>query len=144
MHVTDWFSTLLAAAGVAVPRRPGIDGIDQMSWLTGKQPTSNRDGYIYWMGSRMFGVKWRDFKLVLVSEKYALDPPAELSSPHIINLIADPQEREPMNLPYLHSWTVAHFNRILAAFKSSLSRESLTPAGAPLDFVPTVDTSAPS
>jgi hypothetical protein len=59
-----------------------------------------------------------------------------LSSPHIVNLIADPHEREPMNLPYLHTWTMTHFNRILASFKESVAKEPLTPAGAPLDYLP--------
>ena len=40
-----------------------------------------------------------------------------------------------MNLPYLHSWTAVHFNRLLADYQASLKRETLVPAGAPLDFV---------
>ena len=99
---------------------------------------SRRDGYIYWMGPEMYGVKWRNFKLALVVQKYSTDPVGKLSSPRIINLITDPQEREPLNLPYLHSWTVAHFNRILANFRASVQHEPLVPAAAPIDFVPRV------
>jgi arylsulfatase len=51
-------------------------------------------------------------------------------------LVADPQEREPLNLPYMHSWTVTHFNRLLGEFQASVRREPLIPQGAPLDFVP--------
>ena len=69
-------------------------------------------------------------------QEYSTDPAGMLPSPHIINLIADPQEREPMNLPYLHSWTAVHFNRLLADYQASLKRETPVPAGAPLDFVP--------
>ena len=46
------------------------------------------------------------------------------------------QQREPLNLPYLHSWTAAHLNRLLADYQASVKRETPIPAGAPLDFVP--------
>jgi arylsulfatase len=65
------------------------------------------------------------------------DPPQRLATPRVINLITDPQEREPVSLPYLHSWTATHFNRILAEFHASLRDEPLTPAAAPLDHIPT-------
>jgi hypothetical protein len=41
-----------------------------------------------------------------------------------------------MDLPYLHSWTAVHFNRILGEFKASAEREPPIRAAAPLDFVP--------
>jgi arylsulfatase len=136
MHITDWFPTLLGAAGASVPEDRVIDGIDQLDWLTGTEAASRRDGYVYWMGPEMYGVKWRNFKLMLVAQKYSTDPPAKLSSPRLINLTVDPQEREPINATYLHSWTVAHFNRLLGEFHASIEREPLIPMGAPLDHVP--------
>lgn len=136
MHVTDWFTTLLRAADVEPPSDRVIDGVDQLDWLTGKRATSARDGYIYWMGPEMYGAKWRNFKLVLVAQKYMTDSPAKLATPRLINLTTDPQERELVSLPYLHSWTVAHFNRLIGGFGASLAREPLIPAGAPLDHVP--------
>jgi arylsulfatase len=71
-----------------------------------------------------------------VTQTYPTEPVGKLSSPRIINLIADPQEREPLNLPYLHSWTATHFNRLLADYQASVQREPPVPAGAPLDHVP--------
>ncbi|MFN8517809.1 MAG: hypothetical protein U0667_00150 [Chloroflexota bacterium] len=142
MHVTDWFTTLLAAVGARVPDDREIDGLDQLPWLTGREPASLREGYPYWMGPELYGVKWRDFKLVLVSQVHLTDAPARLSTPRVINLLADPHEREPIDLPHLHSWTATHFNRLLAEFHASTQREPPIPAGAPLDHVP-VRTSAP-
>jgi arylsulfatase len=52
MHVTDWFTTLLGAAGVSPPTDRVIDGVNQLDWLTGRQDSSARDGLIYWMGPR--------------------------------------------------------------------------------------------
>jgi arylsulfatase len=95
------------------------------------------------MGSQIYGVKWRDFKLVLVAQRYSTDAAEHLASPRIINLISDPHEREPINLPYLHSWTATHFNRILGAFHASVASEPLIAAGAPLDHVPSTAPAQP-
>jgi len=136
MHVTDWFTTLLRAAGTREPADREIDGINQLPWLSGQQDCSAREGYLYWMGPELYGVKWRNFKLALAVQKYMTDPVGKLPTPRVINLITDPQEREPVSLPYLHSWTAAHFNRLLASYHASVKREPPVPAGAPLDFIP--------
>src|SRR6476661_7606799 len=114
MHVTDWFTTILHAAGLREPTDRVIDGVDQLDWLTGQANASQREGYIYWMGPEMYGVKWRNFKLVLVAQKSMQDPAA--------------------NLP---TWVATHINRIISQFQTSLHREPPIPAGAPLDHVPT-------
>jgi arylsulfatase len=137
MHVTDWFTTLLRAVGLDGPQDRVIDGVNQLDWLMGKSPCSARDGCIYWMGPEIYGVKWRNFKLVLIVQTYGTDPPAKLATPRIINLTVDPHEREAVPLPHLHSWTVTHFNRLLGAYSESVERQPLIPPGAPIDFVPT-------
>jgi arylsulfatase A-like enzyme len=136
MHVTDWFTTILRAAGLSEPADRVIDGVNQLDWLAGERDSSAREGYIFWMGPEMYGVKWRNFKLVLVEQKYSSEPAGKLSAPRIINLVTDPQEREEVAVPYLHSWTAFHFNRILSEFRASSHREPAIPVGAPLDFVP--------
>ena len=88
------------------------------------------------MGPELYGVKWRHFQLALTVQKYRTDPAGKPPFPHLVNLIADAQERELLNLPYLHSWTAAHLNRLLADYQASVKRETPIPAGAPLDFVP--------
>ena len=57
-----------------------------------------------------------------------------------VNLITDPQEREPVSHPHLHSCVAKHFNRIISEFHASVQREPLTPTGAPLDHVPSSHT----
>jgi arylsulfatase A-like enzyme len=136
MHVTDWFTTLLAMTGLDAPGDRVIDGKDQTAFLSGEQEASNRDGFIYWNGEQIYGVKWQNFKLALVEQKYMTDPVLPLSFPHIVNLMTDPKEREPLNPVHLHTWTMAHFGRLLTEFKHSVAQEPLIPAGAPLDFVP--------
>ena len=136
MHITDWFSTILRAAGQPKPEDRLIDGVDQLDWLTGRAKSSRREGYIYWMGREMYGAKWRDFKLVLVEQRYLSESARPLPTPRLINLITDPQEREPISLPHLHTWVAYHVNRIISEFEAGLGREPLIPAGAALDHVP--------
>jgi arylsulfatase A-like enzyme len=136
MHVTDWMPTFAHAAGTAEPSDRQIDGVNQLPWLMGEEECSRRDGYVYWMGPEMYGAKWQNFKLVLIAQKYSTDAVAKLSAPRITNLVTDPKERESLDLPYMHSWTVSHFNRLIGGFRASVEREPLVPLGAPLEFVP--------
>ena len=136
MHITDWFTTLLTMAGLPVPSDRVIDGKDQSSFLYGKQEKSNREGFPYWNGDKLYGVKWQNFKMVLMQQKYFTDPALPLAMPHIINLLTDPKEREPYNHVYLHTWTFAHFGRLMKEFQESVAKEPLIPSGAPLDFNP--------
>jgi arylsulfatase len=41
---------------------------------------SAREGYIYWMGPQMYGVKWHNFKLVLIAQMQEQDVPARLAT----------------------------------------------------------------
>jgi arylsulfatase len=137
VHITDMFSTLLRWAGAAVPNDRVIDGIDQRAFFEGKQEKSAREGFPFWMGATMYGVKWQNFKMVLYLQKTLTDPSLKLETPHVINLTVDPKERKPVNYPYLHSWTGVHFGKILKEYGESVQREPLIPAGAPLNYVPT-------
>jgi hypothetical protein len=89
------------------------------------------------MGPELYGAKWRNFKLALVTQRFLTDAPARLATPRLINLTTDPQEREPVALPYLHTWTATHLNKLIAEFGASTQREPLIPMGAPLSHVPT-------
>ena len=136
VHITDWFTTLLSMAGLQAPNDRVIDGKDQSRFLFGAQEKSNREGFIYWNGEKMYGVKWQNFKMVMVEQKYFTDPVLPFATPHVINLLTDPKEREPYNPVYLHTWTFAHFGRLMKEFQESIKREPLIPSGAPLNFVP--------
>jgi arylsulfatase A-like enzyme len=137
VHITDMFTTLLQWAGAEAPTDRVIDGLDQRAFLEGAQESSVREGFPFWMGETLYGVKWRNFKLSLYMQRTLTDPALKLATPYVINLTVDPKERKPVDLPYLHSWTAVHFGNILKESGASVKREPLIPAGAPLDHVPT-------
>ena len=47
MDGTDWFTTMLHAAGVEPPSDRVIDGVDQLDWHSGKTEASSREGHVY-------------------------------------------------------------------------------------------------
>ncbi|MET0527993.1 MAG: arylsulfatase [Microvirga sp.] len=136
VHITDMYPTLIGWAGAATPQDRVIDGVDQRAFLEGRQDGSARDGFPFWMGETLYGVKWQNFKMTFYVQRTLSEPALKLATPHLINLTTDPKERNAVDLPSMHSWTGVHFGRILKQFGESVKREPLIPAGAPLDYVP--------
>jgi len=84
----------------------------------------------------MYGVKWRNFKMVMVLQRHLDDPALKLATPHLVNLDVDPKERKPYNFPHMHTWVLAHTSQIIKDFQQSVKKEPLIPLGAQLEFVP--------
>jgi arylsulfatase len=59
-----------------------------------------------------------------------------MATPVVINLLTDPKERESWPVMQAYNWVHAHAGRLRKAFESSIRREPLIPAGAPVDHVP--------
>jgi hypothetical protein len=113
-----------------------IDGIDQRPFFEGRQDASNREGCLVWVRDRLHGVKWRNFKVMFVRQRYLDEEVQTLTMPHVINLITDPKERESYNQQHLHYWVLGHARRLVRVFEATVRGEPLIPAGAPLATVP--------
>jgi arylsulfatase len=136
VHQVDMFPTLLRWAGAAVPDDREIDGIDQRAFFAGQTEASSREGCIVWVRDVVHAVKWRNFKVVRVRQKYFSEEAHVLTTQDVVNLEVDPHEREPHNQQYLHSWVPFHTRRLEREFQASLLREEPIPVGAPLDYMP--------
>ena len=137
VHICDMFTTLLSLAGCHVPTDRVIDGKDHSAFFKGETDTSAREGVIIWVGERLHGVKWKDYKMLVAQTRYFFDPAPPLGFLRCIDLITDPKEREPVPHPqYLGTWVLAHTGRLLKEYQESVKREPLIPADAPLDYVP--------
>ena len=96
IHEMDLFPTLARIAGGKVPDDRIIDGVDQLDFLTGSQPRSNRDSVIIYVGNDLFGVKWRDWKMMMKTfSKGFGEPVSSYSTPLFFDLLIDPKEEHP-------------------------------------------------
>lgn len=58
----------------------GIMADIKLPWLSGKDASSRREGYLYWIGTGLYGIKWRNSELALIVQKYLTDPVGKLPS----------------------------------------------------------------
>lgn len=134
VHVADIFRTLARIAGAELPADRAIDGVDQLDFLLGRQPRSNREGFVYYIKSEMRAVKWRDWKMHMIWEPEVNDGPVKLESPYLFNLIQDPKEET--NVAVEHSWVMPAMRRMVHDFLQSLKKHPAIPPGTPDPYEP--------
>jgi arylsulfatase len=127
VHQIDLFPTLARAVGGKIPDDRIIDGVDQTDFLMGKTPKSARETVIIYIGNELFGLKWRNWKLLLKEldrESYAV---RNLAYPTIYNLIVDPKEEVP-ELNYLNdTWVDFPLYQVLEDHQASIARDPGAP-----------------
>ncbi len=102
VHAMDLFSTFARIVGGRVPRDRVIDGVDQTDFLLGRREKSNRDGFVVYMGAKIFAVKWRNWKLHFKETDSVFSETREFETPRVYNLLVDPGERQ--NVLFPHTW----------------------------------------
>ena len=65
VHAVDLFVTLANWAGGKIPKDRTIDGADQTDFMMGKTEKSARESVMIYIGNEFFGVKWRNWKMLL-------------------------------------------------------------------------------
>lgn len=102
VHAMDLFPTLASIAAGVVPDDRPIDGIDITPFLLGEREKSGRDGFVVYMGTDVFGVKWRNWKLHFNEQDDWSAIMRTYSMPRAYNLLTDPQERD--NVLFPNTW----------------------------------------
>ena len=95
VHQIDIFPTIAKFIGADVPTDRVMDGVDQSGFLMGKVEKSARDSMVIYIGNELFGVKWRNWKMLikeLDEDGYGIK---NMAYPTIYNLIVDPKEEVP-------------------------------------------------
>ena len=138
IHEMDLFPTLARIAGGKVPDDRIIDGVDQLDFLTGSQPRSNRDSVIIYVGNDLFGVKWRDWKMMMKTfSKGFGEPVSSYSTPLFFDLLIDPKEEHPTDPRVVEDlWARFPITKSLAEHFASLKKEPPIPPGTPDPYVP--------
>ena len=127
VHAVDVFGTLAEFVGSEIPQDRILDGVDQSGFLMGKSEKSARESVIIYIGNELFGVKWRNWKMLikeLDEESYAIQ---KLAYPSIYNLIIDPKEEVP-ELFYLDdTWVDAPLWQVMEDHEASIEKDPGTP-----------------
>lgn len=135
VHQVDIFPTLAAAVGEdIVPTDRAIDGVNQLPFLEGKQPESNRQSVIFRaQNGEVHAVKWRDWKFWYQFRTEPGDPdPA--SRMRLFHLRTDPKEET--DVKAFNPWVKSVADSIIAAFEATTERFPHVPPGAPDPYTP--------
>lgn len=98
------FPTLAKFVGIDIPHDRILDGVDQSDLLTGTAKKSARESMVIYLGNDLFGVKWRNWKMLikeLDDKSYAV---LNMAYPSIYNLLIDPKEEEPEKFYLDDTW----------------------------------------
>ena len=132
VHALDMFTTFANVAGAEVPDDRVIDSVDQMDFLTGKQDKSNRDGFMVYVGSDLFGIKWRNWKMMFKEVERGTDHKRTFDFPRFFNLYSDPKEEYPLTKATAgHFWVRWPMGEILNEHAASLEKEPPIKPGTP-------------
>lgn len=133
-HVTDLFTTILAAAGIPAPADRPVDGLDLTPFLLGQAAKSPREGFVYYIKEQLRAIKWRDWKMHLLWEVEPNTGVTHLEVPYLFNVVQDPKEETDVNST--QGWVRGPMRRLQLAFQQSLEQHPRVPPGAPDDWVP--------
>jgi arylsulfatase len=138
VHEMDLFPTIAAITGSKVPDDRIIDGVDQLDFLRGKQDASNRESVIVYVGSELYGIKWRNYKMMSKEiDRAFADPIRTYGVPLIYDLHTDPREETPLHSEWYYSgWIRWPAGELLVDHIGSLRAEPPIRPGTPDPYVP--------
>ncbi|MGI9287722.1 MAG: sulfatase/phosphatase domain-containing protein, partial [Pseudomonadales bacterium] len=127
VHLIDVFPTLAKFVGGDIPQDRILDGVDQSDFLMAKSSRSARESVIIYIGNELFGVKWRNWKMLLkeIDEKsYAV---RNMAYPSIYNLIIDPKEEEPETFYLDDTWVDVPLWQVIEEHEASIEKDTGAP-----------------
>jgi arylsulfatase len=133
----DLFTTFAALSGGQVPSDRVIDGVDQSDLLLGRSEASARESVVVYVGNELYGVKWRNWKMMLKEiNTIAADPTRLYGVPLFYNLLLDPKEEHPVLYAPPNFWVRYPAGEVLVEHERSLQQEPPIPPGTPDPYLP--------
>lgn len=129
VHLIDVFPTLANFVGGKIPDDRILDGVDQSDFFMGKAEKSSRESVIIYIGNELFGVKWRNWKMLLKEiddDSYGVQ---NMAYPSIYNLLVDPKEEEPEAFYLDDTWVDGPLWRVIEEHEASIEKDPGTPEG---------------
>jgi arylsulfatase len=137
VHEMDLFATLAQTAGGQVPDDRVIDSLDQTAFFMGETDESARESVVVYVGSELYGVKWRDWKMMVKEiSTIAGDPVRSYGVPLFYNLLLDPKEEYPVLHAPPNFWVRYPAGQVLVDHGASMQLEPPIPPGTPDPYQP--------
>jgi arylsulfatase len=138
VHEMDLFPTMARVVGGKVPEDRIIDGVDQLDFFLGEQQKSNREAVIVYVGSELYGVKWRNFKMMSKEiDRAFADPTRVYGVPLVYDLHTDPKEEHPLHSQWYHNgWIRWPAGQYIVDHMVSLKKEPPIRPGTPDPYLP--------
>jgi len=127
VHAVDLFPTLARWVGGKIPKDRTMDGVDQSDFMIGKSEKSARESIVIYVENELFGVKWRNWKMLLKGideSSYAIQT---FAYPTFYNLLVDPKEEHPQSNYDADTWVDYPLYQVLEDFQASLESDLGTP-----------------
>jgi arylsulfatase len=127
VHLIDVFPTLATFVGGEIPQDRVLDGVDQSDFLMGKSEKSARESMVIYIGNELFGVKWRNWKMLIKEideDSYAIQ---KMAYPSIYNLIVDPKEEMPEAFYLDDTWVDTPLWKVIEDHEASIEKDAGTP-----------------
>jgi arylsulfatase len=128
VSIHDFYTTLGNIIGAEIPTDRAIDGVDQTDFFLGKQPNSNRQSVMTFLGDEIVAVRWRNFRIYPKQFIETSGSPAMTGIfgartetnlyPLVFNLFKDPRELH--NILADHAWVLGPYFQIIGAYKKTL------------------------
>jgi arylsulfatase len=136
VHEVDTFTTLARFAGAEIPQDRPIDGVDQRDFFQGKTDSSAREGFLIYFGDKLYGAKWRHFKVLFVEQTDPRGAVQSLGVPRIYDLHSNPKEWPEQNVIADHLWVLHPVARMTAEYQASLKEHPPIVPGTHDPYVP--------
>ena len=137
VHEMDLFATFAEIAGGDVPDDRVIDSVDQTDFLLGRTDKSNRESVVVYVGQELYGVKWRDWKMMVKEiDTISADPTRNYGVPLFYNLLLDPREENPVLYAPPNFWVRYPAGEVLVNHGKSMQQEPPIPPGTPDPYKP--------
>lgn len=130
VHLTDMFPTLATFMGGDVPDDRILDGVDQSNFFMAKSKKSARESMVIYVGNELFGVKWRNWKMLTKhiendGDGYSIK---NMAYPSIYNLLIDPKEEEPEKFYLDDTWVDTPLWNVVEEHQASIKKDKGTPS----------------
>ncbi|MCP4459692.1 MAG: arylsulfatase [Cytophagales bacterium] len=126
-HLVDILPTFATWTGGKIPTDRTLDGKDQSAFLMGQSETSARESVMIYLGNVLFGVKWRNWKMLLREMEEGSYAIKEVAYPSIYNLLIDPKEEVPEFNYLSDTWVDYPLYQVVEDFEESLYNDQGTP-----------------